>query len=120
MPFQLSEFKPEYCEIATKVLANGESLAAICDELDICRATLYNWRDAHPEFANAIRKGLQKAQRDWERIGREGVVGNIDKFAASTWIFTMKNRFRDDYKEEKAEPTLNESLVEKLIDKLIE
>ncbi len=99
MPFQLSEFKPEYCEIATKVLANGESLAAICDELDI---------------------GLQKAQRDWERIGREGVVGNIDKFAASTWIFTMKNRFRDDYKEEKAEPTLNESLVEKLIDKLIE
>jgi hypothetical protein len=121
MTYQLSEYKSEYCDIAVKVLASGESLAAICDEIDICRATLYNWRDAHPEFAQAIKKGLQKAQRDWERIGRDGVMGNIDKFAASTWIFTMKNRFRDDYAEDKSESkSISDSIVEKLIDKLVE
>lgn len=116
-----SAFRPEYCDIAIKVLASGESLAAICDELDIARSTLYEWRERHPEFASAIQRGLQKAQRDWERIGRAGIMGEIDKFASSTWIFTMKNRFRDDYQEDKSESkSVSDSLVEKLIDKLVE
>ena len=118
MAWQLSEYKSEYCKIAAKVLAAGESLAAVCAELDICRATLYNWRAAHPEFASALDRGLQKAQRDWERLGREGISGEIDKFSASPWIFTMKNRFRDDYKEDKEQQVVDLSVVEKLIDKL--
>ncbi len=120
MSWQESKYKPEYCEVAAKVLAGGESYAAVCAELDICRSTLYNWRDAHPEFASALNKGLQKAQREWERIGKDGVEGNLEKFSASPWIFTMKNRFREDYKEDKQEKTVSESIVEKLIDRLVE
>ncbi len=121
MPFYESEYKPEYCEIAAKVLAGGESYAAVCAELDVCRTTLYNWRDAHPEFAKALNRGLQKAQREWELIGKDGVVGNYEKFASSSWIFTMKNRFRDDYKDDKSENSGNaDALVSKLIDKLVE
>jgi hypothetical protein len=114
----LSGYKPEYCEIAAKVLADGESLAAVCAELDICRATLYKWRDDFPEFANALNKGLQKAQREWERIGREGITGQIDKFGASPFIFTMKNRFRDDYKEDREAKPVGETVLERLLDKL--
>lgn len=120
MSWQESKYKPEYCEVAAKVLAGGESYAAVCAELDICRSTLYNWRDAHPEFASALNKGLQKAQREWERIGKDGVEGILEKFSASPWIFTMKNRFREDYKEDKQEKTVSESIVEKLIDRLVE
>ena len=120
MVWQQSEYKPEYCEIAAKVLADGESYAAVCAELDRCRSTLYNWRDTHPEFASALNRGMQAAQRDWERLGRNGIEGNLEKFSASPWIFTMKNRFREDYKEDKQEKTVNESIVEKLIDKLVE
>lgn len=120
MSWQQSEYKPEYCKVAAKVLANGESLAAVCAELDICRATLYNWRAAHPEFASSLNAGLQKAQRRWEKMGEEGITGQIDKFSASPWIFTMKNRFRDDYSEEK-EASKGESAVEKfLLGKLLE
>jgi len=118
--YQESEYKPEYCEIAAKVLAGGESLAAVCAELDICRATLYNWRDAHIEFANALNRGLQKAQRSWEALGRDAIEGNVDRFSAPSWIFTMKNRFREDYKEDRQEKVVPESLVDKLIDKLAE
>jgi hypothetical protein len=116
MAWQVSEYKPEYCEIAASVLAGGESLAAVCAELNCCRKTLYNWRDAHPEFADALHIGLQKAQRDWEALGRSGIQGDIDKFSASPWIFTMKNRFRDDYQDDKKEEkSTSESLLEKII-----
>ncbi len=114
MPWQESEYKPEYCEIAVKVLAGGESYAAVCAEIGVCRKTLYNWRDAHEEFANALNFGLQKCQREWESLGKNGITGELEKFSASPWIFTMKNRFRDDYKEDK-DTSKTESLVERLL-----
>lgn len=113
-------YKPEYCEIATKVLSDGESFAAVCDELDICRKTLYNWRDSHPDFASALNRGLQKAQRDWEKIGRAGICGEIEKFGGSPWIFTMKNRFREDYGVEEKDKGAAHSLVERIIDRLVD
>lgn len=114
------KYKPSFCKIAEQVLANGESLAAICAEIEITRSTLYEWRDTYPEFRDAIAIGLQKAQREWERIGKDGIVGNYEKFNASPWIFTMKNRFRDDYQEDKEPKSASESIVEKLLDKLID
>lgn len=119
MPFTESLYRPEYCDIAAKVLANGESLAAVCAELDICRKTLYNWKDAHPEFESALDRGLQKSQRDWERLGKQGISGEIDRFSPTPWIFTMKNRFRADYAEEK-EKSSEGVLIEKLLDKLVD
>ena len=100
MAAPISSYKPEYNEVAIRVLEGGESLAAVCCELDISRATLYKWRDDHPEFAEALAKGLQKAQRDWERLGKQGIEGDIKNFQGSSWIFTMKNRFRADYAHE--------------------
>ncbi len=96
--------------------ADGESIAAVCAELEVTRQTFYNWKDNYPDFCNAVEVGLLKSQRDWERVGRDGIVGNLEKFAGSPWMFTMKNRFRSDYqddrKEEKDEST---SLLEKII-----
>jgi len=115
-----NKYNPSMCSIATKVLSDGESLAAVCAELEITRSTLYEWRDHHPEFREAIEIGLQKAQRDWERLGRNGIEGNIDKFSASPWIFTMKNRFRNDYQDDKETKTVSDSIVEKLLDKLVD
>lgn len=120
MPWQESDYRPEYCEIAANILAEGKSYAAVCAALDICRATLYNWRDDNPDFAKALNRGLQKAQAHWENIGKAGVTGEIDKFSATPWIFTMKNRFREDYAEDKQGKSVTDNLVEKLIDKLVE
>lgn len=115
-----NKYDQNMCEVAEKVLADGESLAAICAELNITRTTLYEWRERHPEFAAAISRGLQKAQREWEKIGKEGITGAYEKFNAAPWIFTMKNRFREDYKEDKEVKSDNSALIEKLIDKLVD
>ena len=114
-----TKYKKEMCIKAEEVLANGESLAAICAELGITRTTLYDWRDTHPDFKEAIERGLQKAQRLWEQMGQDGIKGNYEKFNSAPWIFTMKNRFREDYKEDKDVKTDNSSLVEKLLGRLI-
>ena len=114
-----NKYRKDMCIKAEEVLANGESLAAICAELGITRTTLYDWRERHPEFKEAIERGLQKAQRLWEQIGQDGIKGNYEKFNSAPWIFTMKNRFREDYKEDKEIKSDNASLVEKLLDKLI-
>lgn len=108
------------CVTAEKVLSDGESLAGICAELGITRTTLYEWRDSHPDFREAVLRGLQKGQRTWEKIGKDGIQGKYEKFSAPSWIFTMKNRFRDDYAEEKDTKSESLSVIEKLIDKLAE
>lgn len=114
------KYRKEMCGIAEQVLAGGESLAAICADLDITRTTLYEWRDNHADFKDAINRGLQKAQRRWEKIGQDGIVGNYEKFNSAPWIFTMKNRFRDDYTEDKDTKPIDKSVVEMLINKLAE
>lgn len=118
--YQESTYKPEFCSKAIEVLAAGESYAAVCVELGCCRKTLYNWRDAHPEFASALNFGLQHSQREFEKVGLSGIKGEYDKFSPSPWIFTMKNRFRDDYAEDKESKNVSEDLVSKILDKLVE
>lgn len=108
------------CAIAEQVLANGESLSAICAELEITRTTLYDWRNTHPEFKEAIERGLQKAQRLWEKMGQDGIKGHYEKFNAAPWIFTMKNRFRDDYSEDKETKNDMKAIFLALVDKLVE
>tara|TARA_R110000868_G_scaffold161317_2_gene391530 strand:+ start:1113 stop:1472 length:360 start_codon:yes stop_codon:yes gene_type:complete len=113
-----SLYDPKYCPIAVEVLSRGKSLAAVCVACGVCRATLYNWRDTHPDFKDALNFGVQNAQALWEDRGERGIEGEIKNFAGSTYMFTMKNRFRDDYNEDKEAKSASDSFVEKLIDKL--
>jgi hypothetical protein len=111
-----NKYKKEYVKTAAKILADGKSKAAVCAALDISRRTFYDWCATHEEFNDAVDIGMQKCQAMWEEIGEHGIKGNYDKFGAAPWIFTMKNRFRDDYtdeKDEKGESAV--SVLEKII-----
>ena len=113
-------YEQAYCHKAEAILANGKSLAAVCAQFNIARSTLYEWRDNHPEFKKAIDRGLQKAQCVWEDIGEDGARGDLKGFSAPAYIFTMKNRFREDYAEDKESKNVSEDLVSKILDKLVE
>lgn len=111
-----NKYKKQFAEQAAEVLAEGKSLAAVCAHLNIARSTLQEWQKNHQEFSEAIDLGLQKAQAKWEEWGEDGIKGNYDKFGAAPWIFTMKNRFRHDYKEDKEEKKDDSaSVLEKII-----
>lgn len=108
------------CDRAFEILKSGKSIASLASKLGVSRETIYDWRDKHPEFAKALKKGRDACQEFWEDIGQEGICGDIKNFSATAWMFTMKNRFRDDYKEDKAEKSITESVVEKFIDRLVD
>jgi len=116
MAFTESSYDPKFCETAVDVLSEGKSLAAVCVAIGVARSTLYEWRDKYPDFKKAIEMGLQHAQLRFEELGLKGMSGEIKNFAGSSWIFTMKNRFRDDYAEDKKEDkSPAESVLEQIL-----
>lgn len=108
-------YNESMCEKAEQILSAGKSIARLATDLKVCRDTIYDWRDKHPEFARALKNGKDASQAAWEDIGEDGIRGNIKNFSATAWMFTMKNRFRDDYKEDKEAKSTNDSIVEQLM-----
>lgn len=94
-----SKYDPAFCE---RVIASGEegkTLASMANDLDIDRSTLNEWMEAHPEFSRAVKRGLEKAQAWWEDEGRKATFGGISNFNATSYIFQMKNRFKEDWRD---------------------
>lgn len=92
-----SKYDPAMCETIIDAGAQGMTLAEMADILGIDRSTLADWREQHPEFSRAVKAGLDKAQAWWERKGREATFGAVDGFNATSYIFQMKNRFREEW-----------------------
>ena len=106
--------------IAKLILSGGESVAGVCAELGIGRTAYYEWIKNHPKFAKAVEQGKEAAQRHWEDIGKKGITGQIEKFSGTPWMFVMKNRFKDDYADNKPQSdgmTLIEQLLHAAVDK---
>lgn len=94
-----SKYDPAFCDTVVSIGEEGGTLAAMADSCDIDRATLNDWIEIHPEFSRAVKRGLQKAQVLWERKGMAATFGDVDGFNATSFIFNMKNRFKEDWRD---------------------
>ena len=110
-----SEYKPEFNEIALELMEQGASIVEVIAELDICRATLYDWTNKdsprfNQEFSDTIKTGLLKSQAYWEKIGRKYLIDESEvnvqtgtnkskRLNTAAWIFNMKNRFKDEWSD---------------------
>lgn len=94
-----SKYDPAFCDKVIELGAEGKTLAGMADALDIDRSTLTDWCEKHDEFSRAVKRGLDKAQAWWEEQGRVATFGGIEGFNATSYIFQMKNRFKDDWRE---------------------
>lgn len=77
----------------------GEGMAEAIVACDISRDTFYRWQDIHPEFSDAVKEFRRRSQSWWERKGREATFGEIPGFNSTSFIFNMKNRFPDDWRD---------------------
>lgn len=98
-----SSFKDEFCQIALDVLKKGGSIVQVCAELEISRETFYDWNNPESPrfkdiFSDTIKLGLMLSQSWWEKQGQISTF-NSEGFNATSYIFTMKNRFREDYSD---------------------
>jgi len=120
-----TNYKPEYCQMLIDHMASGLSFETFAAIIDTHRGVLYEWANKHQEFGDAKSTGHEKSELFWSEMGRDGTRGKIPGFIASTWIFTMKCRFKyrdgsEISKQKASEPdenTLKEAmeLVKKLL-----
>ena len=103
-----SKYDPAFCDVVIAAGDDGETLAGMAVACDVDRETINNWMAAHPEFSRAVKRGLLLSQVWWERQGRLATFGKVDGFNATSYIFQMKNRFKEDWRD-KVEQDLTSS-----------
>lgn len=94
-----SKYKPEFCGRVIEMGKYGASFHEMALEMDIHIDTFIEWRKVHPEFSVAVNQARTSSQGWWEKIGRTATVGQVEGFNATAFIFNMKNRFKDDWRD---------------------
>ena len=96
---------PEWCDIVVDMMTEGASKAEVCAalpdkntiKLGICWDTFSDAMKNHPEFSEAVKKGLQLGQAWWEEQGRTNLQNG--KFNYTGWFMQIKNRFPKDWRD---------------------
>jgi transposase len=106
-----TKYKPEYCDTVIEIMAQGASKAECCVKLGVTPQTFLNWIAANPEFLESVKLGSLMSKAWWEEKGRNATFGLTEGFNATSYIFNMKNRFResDDFGESWADRVQNEN-----------
>jgi len=94
-----TKYDPKFCDTVQASGAEGKTLAEMANDLDVDRSTLNEWCELHQDFSRAVKRGLDKAQAWWENNGRVATFGGFPGYNATSYIFQMKNRFKDDWRD---------------------
>ena len=63
----------------------------------VARSNMANWEKEHPKFRDAIKEAMDLSLAWWEDTGQLGMTR--PGFNATAFIFQMKNRFREEYRD---------------------
>ena len=96
-----SLYDPAYCDQAIELGKIGKSTEAIGAILGVGTATLYRWRDEHPEFREALEIAKDMELYWWEEQAQAYMVENkeSDRLNATLWSRSMAARFPKKYRE---------------------
>ena len=94
-----TKYDPAMCEAVIDCGKQGMGKCEMAAELDICYNSFEAYQEQHPEFLKAVKTALRHSQAWWEGKGRLATFGEIDGFNATSYIFNMKNRFKDDWRD---------------------
>lgn len=80
------------CSTIIELMREGASITEVAAELNICRDTIYEWRNIYPEISDALKKAEGLSAAWWERNGRINLL--TQGFNSALWYMNMKNRFK--------------------------
>lgn len=89
-------------EKALELLSAGKSLTYVAAKIGVSRETVYAWKQDISEFSDSVKKGLALSQAHWEDVLEQAATGANPDANPATLIFTMKNRFREDWPDTQA------------------
>ena len=120
------------CEELIGHMAKGFSFESFAGALRCSTSTLQRWLEANPDFRSAKHIAVQQCRLWWERLGIQGVQGfgpecvkkrkvvngveteveyAAAQFNVGAWIFNMKNRFPEEWRERPDVPANDDLLA---------
>jgi transposase-like protein len=95
-------YDPALCEKVVELGKLGKSTEAIGSIIGVGTATLYRWRDEHPEFREALELAKDHELYWWEEQAQAYMVENkeSDRLNATLWSRSMAARFPKKYREQ--------------------
>jgi hypothetical protein len=94
-----TKYDPAFCDKVIELAATGASKAEIALDLDIAYSTFDVWQNEIPEFSEAVKRAERISQGWWEKQGRIATFGGVEGFNSTSFIFNMKNRFKQDWRD---------------------
>lgn len=94
-----TKYDAAFCEQVIKLGKQGMGKLEMASNLGIGYESFETYQKDYPLFSKAVRAALQESQAWWEMKGRKATFGEVDGFNATSFIFNMKNRFKDDWKD---------------------
>ena len=81
---QPTKYRPEHCDAAEKVIAEGGTRYHAAALLNVSLQTILDWERAHPEFHAAVQRALAKSIMIW--LDQRSLT-----MPSGSWIFAMKS-----------------------------
>lgn len=84
-------------------MTTGMSLTEVAAQWKMSPRTLHRWTQDYPEFGEAKELAVSYSEAWWERYGRLGTFGLLPggaKMNATSYIYTMKCRFKGQWLED--------------------
>lgn len=94
-----TKYTPEMCDKIIELGKIGASKHEMALELDISIDTFMVWQEENKDFSEAVSRAVNLSQGWWEKSGRVATFGGYDGFNATSFIFNMKNRFKNDWRD---------------------
>lgn len=90
-----TKYEPKFCEILIDKMSEGYSKEAVAGYIGISKNTLYEWAQAHEDFADAIAIGESQSRLHWEGKLVDYAVHtkNGKQINGQVFNLNMKNRF---------------------------
>ena len=123
----------KHCELVYNYCLLGATDEQLAEFLNICTATLYNWKNTYPDFLEAINSGKQNAdamvakslfhralgyshkEDDIRTCDNQVVITETTKHYppdTTACIFWLKNRRRDQWRDKPLESEESEDTIE--------
>lgn len=94
-----SKYDPSMCDTIIQLGKDGKSKAQMMVEIGICKDTWHRWDAENKEFSDAVKEAMLFSQAWWEEKGRIHTFDKGEGFNPTSYIFNMKNRFSDDWRD---------------------
>lgn len=112
-----TKYDPAHCDVAEATLAEGFSEAVLAGRLDVTVTTVANWKNEHPEFFEAVKRGAAKGAEVWEaRLHKLASTGDGN---ATAIIFGLKNRVPSLWRDKTEQEVTGEVRVNSITHRII-